>query len=336
MLIRRHQCREVHHVHHPHAQLRQVPAQQVHCGHRLQRRHVAGTRHDDIGFLAGIIAGPFPDADALGAVADRRRHIEPLRRRLLACDNHVHAVPTAQAVIRHPQQSVGVGRQIDPHELRLLVQHVVDEPGILMTEAIMLLPPDMGRQQIVQGCDWPAPGHRRGVLQPFGMLVEHRIDDVDERLVAIEQSVPAGQQIAFQPTLAGMLGEDFHHAAVGRQVVVAVDMPCEPGAVGDLEQRLQAIGRGFVGAEHPEIVQVAIALHHVAQELAHDMRCLAVHRAGRLHRSQQRAVKSGIRSGRTTPPLVCGLAPMRRVPSGARLVMSALGRPASSNNSSGR
>ena len=39
-------------------------------------------------------------------------------------------------------------------------------------------------------------------LQPFGVLVEHRIDDVNERLVAREEAVPPGQQVAFQPALA--------------------------------------------------------------------------------------------------------------------------------------
>ena len=34
------------------------------------------------------------------------------------------------------------------------------------------------------------------------MLVEHGIDDVDERLVAIEQSVSAGEKIAFQPAFS--------------------------------------------------------------------------------------------------------------------------------------
>jgi len=39
------------------------------------------------------------------------------------------------------------------------------------------------------------------------VLVEHRIDDVDERLIAVEQSVPTGEQIAFEPPLALVLAE---------------------------------------------------------------------------------------------------------------------------------
>ena len=57
-------------------------------------------------------------------------------------------------------------------------------------------------------------------LQPFRMLVEHGIDDVDEGLVAGEEAVAAGQQIAFEPALALVLAEHLHHASVGREMVV--------------------------------------------------------------------------------------------------------------------
>jgi hypothetical protein len=37
------------------------------------------------------------------------------------------------------------------------------------------------------------------------VLVEHRIDDMNESLVAREQTVPAGEQITLQPALAQVL-----------------------------------------------------------------------------------------------------------------------------------
>ena len=52
------------------------------------------------------------------------------------------------------------------------------------------------------------------------MLVEHRVDDVDEGLVAVEEAVAAAEQIALQPALAEVLGEDLHDATVGSEVVV--------------------------------------------------------------------------------------------------------------------
>ena len=45
-------------------QLRQVLAQEVDRGQRLQRRHVAAAGHHDVGLAAPVVAGPLPDADA--------------------------------------------------------------------------------------------------------------------------------------------------------------------------------------------------------------------------------------------------------------------------------
>ena len=103
-------------------------------------------------------------------------------------------------------------------------------------------------------------GRRQGMcrdhLQPLGVLVEHRIDDVDERLVAGEEAVPAGQQIAFQPALALVLAEHLHHAAVGGDVVVVGrrSRPIEQ-PVGDLEHGRPAVRGGLVGAEDAEVLR---------------------------------------------------------------------------------
>ena len=76
---------------------------------------------------------------------------------MFAGDHDVDVVAAAQAMIHHRQQAIGVRRQIDPHDLRLLVDHVVDEAGILMREAVVILPPDVRAQQIVQRRDLTAP-----------------------------------------------------------------------------------------------------------------------------------------------------------------------------------
>jgi hypothetical protein len=52
------------------------------------------------------------------------------------------------------------------------------------------------------------------------VLVEHRVDDVDERLVAVEQPVAAGEQVALEPALAQVLAEHLQHAARAGPVVV--------------------------------------------------------------------------------------------------------------------
>ena len=64
---------------------------------------------------------------------------------MLARDHHVHVVAAAQAMVHHGEEAVGIGGQIDADHLRLLVHHMIDEAGILMGEAVMILAPDMGR-----------------------------------------------------------------------------------------------------------------------------------------------------------------------------------------------
>ena len=63
--------------------------------------------------------------------------------RLLAGHHHIHVLARAQAVVVRGQQRVGVRWQVYPHDLSALVDHVVDEAGVLMAEAVMVLPPNM-------------------------------------------------------------------------------------------------------------------------------------------------------------------------------------------------
>ena len=115
--------------------------------------------HHDIRLAASVVAGPIPDADAGGAVLDRVVHVEPLQRGLFAGHDHVHVIAAAQAMIGDREQAVRVGRQIHAHDVGFLVHDVIDEAGILMAEAVVVLPPDMRRQQIIQRRDRPPPGN---------------------------------------------------------------------------------------------------------------------------------------------------------------------------------
>ena len=70
------------------------------------------------------------------------------------------------------------------------------------------------------------------------MLVEHRVDDVDERLVAVEQPVAPGEQVTLGPALAKVLGQHLHHSTVRRKMIVTPDQLGIPGPVGLLEDQL--------------------------------------------------------------------------------------------------
>ncbi len=176
--------------------------------------------------------------------------------RLLAGHHHVDVLARPQAVVVGGQQRVGVRRQVDPDDLGALVDHVVDEAGVLVAEAVVVLAPDMAGQKVIQARDRSPPRNVVGDLEPLGVLVEHRVDDVDERLVAVEQAVPTGEQVALQPTLALVLGQHLDHAAGAGEVLV--DLRSEelgvPLLVGRVEDGLQTIRRGLVGPEDTEVV----------------------------------------------------------------------------------
>jgi hypothetical protein len=60
--------------------------------------------------------------------------------------------------------------------------------------------------------------------------------------------VSTGEQVALQPSLAEVLGEDLHDLAIRGEVVVARDDVGVPRSVGGVEQRTEAVGRGLVRA----------------------------------------------------------------------------------------
>ena len=338
MLAGRLQLHEIDHIDDANLERRQIVAEDGHGREHFERRHVASRRHDDIGLAAVVGAGPLPSADSRSAVLHRRIHRQPLRRRMLAGDDDVDVVEAAQAVIHHAQQAVRVGRQIHPHHLGFLVDRVIDEPGILMGEAVVILPPDMAGEQVVERRDRTAPRQAARDLQPLRMLIEHRVDDVRERFVGVEETVAAGQQIAFEPALTLVLAEHLEHASLRRQPLVAGDGLGVPLPRRRLEHRIEPIRHGFVRPEDPEIDAAAsLSRDDVAQKPAEDARIFGIALAGTVdRRPRSRESPACARSCRSSPPLACGFAPMRRGPGGASAASCGCSAPRASNSCSGR
>ncbi len=128
-------------------------------------------------------------------------------------------------------------RQIDLHDLRLLVGDMINEAGILMAEAVVILPPDMRGQEIVERSDRAPPRDLAGALQPLGVLIEHRIGDMDECLVAGERSVALAGRQASAGGLAGEAARDRQEKAMTDRVAIvdesrSVRTPDLPGGHG--------------------------------------------------------------------------------------------------------
>src|SRR5258705_10728751 len=98
-------------------------------------------------------------------------------------------------MIGHGKQRVYVWRQVDTANIRTLVEDNVQKSGVLMSKAIVVLPPDGRGNQQIQGRNRRAPGQAAANLQPLGVLVEHRINDVDERFIGGEEPVTSAEQV---------------------------------------------------------------------------------------------------------------------------------------------
>src|SRR6516165_11388571 len=66
------------------------------------------------------------------SVLYRRVHVEPLQLGLLAGHDNVDVVAAAQAVVGHREQGVCIRGQVDPNDLGLFVDGVIDEAGVLV------------------------------------------------------------------------------------------------------------------------------------------------------------------------------------------------------------
>ena len=264
------QLHEVDDVDHPDLELGHILAQELHGCQRLQRGHVAGARHDDVRLAVLVTAGPFPDADPRRAVPDRLVHGQPLGRRMLAGHDDIDVVLAAQTVVGDGQQTVGIRRQVDADDLGLLVDDMIDEAGVLVAEAVVVLPPDVRGEQDIKRGEGAPPGDLPGHLQPLRMLIEHRANDVNESLVAGEQAMAAREHVALQPSLALVLAQHLEDAPVRGEMVITEEGIGHPLPLRDLEDRVEAVRDRLIRPEEAEVPLRRVQREHVAQETAQD------------------------------------------------------------------
>ena len=173
-------------------------------------------------------------------------HVQPLELRLLAAGDDVHVIAAAQAMVEDAEQAVGVRRIVHADDFTSARQGIVYISGCLVAESIVIVAPGMTRQQNIEGCQWPAPGKLAALLKPFGMLRSHRIDHLRECLVGGPHAMAARKQVAFEPSLAEMLAQYFHHAAIRSELIVDRDDLRHRATLGGLEDGVQTIGIRFI------------------------------------------------------------------------------------------
>ena len=123
---------------------------------------------------------------------------------MLGCHDDIDIVLRLDAVIEARQQTVGIRRKIETNNVCLLVGNMIQETRILMRKAIMILLPDMRRQNNIERRNLFTPRQLIAHLEPLRMLRSHRINDARKRLIGIEETVTPRQQIALEPSFTHM------------------------------------------------------------------------------------------------------------------------------------
>src|SRR5207248_1941586 len=102
-----------------------------------------------------------------------------------------------------------------------------------------------------------------GHLEPLGMLVEHRVHDMNKWLVTGKKAWPASEKIALKPALAKVLTQHFHHTAIRRNMFVGFQNLAGEGPAGNIKACGQAIGFRLVRAKQPEVSRLLTTFKHI-------------------------------------------------------------------------
>lgn len=183
-----------------------------------------------------------------------------------------------------------------------------------MAVAVVVLLPHVAGHQIVQRRDRLAPRDLGGGLQPLRVLQHHRVDDAEERLVAREHSVPAGEQVPLEPPLAAVLAQDLHHASAWRERDVGGLERQRERARRRVEHRLEPVRRGLVRREEPEVAPLRVVDEHAAQIAAEDARRVGRHAPGRRHVHRVRRALREVQRAQLRATVRAAIAAERPVP----------------------
>jgi hypothetical protein len=73
-------------------------------------------------------------------------------------------------VVHDGQQAVGIRGKVDADDLGVLVGNDIEETRVLMRETVVVLAPDDGGQEDVEGGDLGTPLNLEALLEPLAVL----------------------------------------------------------------------------------------------------------------------------------------------------------------------
>lgn len=237
---------------------------------RLMCGYITAGCHDDIRLDALVIGGPVPDAETLGAVLNGLFHLEILQMILLVGDDDIDVVVAAQAMVCHGKKTVSIRWKVDTDDFWALVGDNIEETRILVSETVVVLSPDGGCEENVKRGNLDSPFNFITLLNPFAVLVNHGVDDVDEWLVAVKQTMATRKNVAFQPTLTSVLTEHLHHTTVHDEissVLVLVKVLSHPDLLACLVDLAKFVRLCLIWAKNTEVCHVLS--NDISEHLCH-------------------------------------------------------------------
>jgi hypothetical protein len=79
-----------------------------------------------------------------------------------------------------------------------------------MGEAVVVLSPNSRCEEDIQRCNFLPPLNFEAFLDPLAVLVDHGVDDVNEWLVAVKQTMATGENVTFKPALIRVSNLSMH------------------------------------------------------------------------------------------------------------------------------
>lgn len=121
---------------------------------------------------------------------------------------------------------------------------------------------DVERRNILTPCDFST------LLKPLGVLVDHRIDDVYERLVGVEESVATAEDVAFKPTFDGVLRKHLHNSAIRAEIAavfIFVEVSIDPDLLSCLVDLAKLVALSLIGTHDTE--RLLVVPHDSVEEV---------------------------------------------------------------------
>lgn len=228
---------EVNNVDKTNLKVREVFFQESGGSKRLHSRDITATSHNEVRVIVGVTrTRPVPNTKTLGTVRNSSLHVEVLQVVLLIGNDNVDVVFAFETMVHDREKAVTVGREVDTDDLGGLVCDDVEETRVLVSETVVVLTPDGGSKENVERGDFGTPFDLETLFDPLAVLVNHRVDDMDEWLIRVQlegeisheieknikdrthKTVSTRQDVTLKPSFNSVLRQNLHHSSRMNQV----------------------------------------------------------------------------------------------------------------------